>query len=1298
MRPFLFRMPFVSLLVSLFSVPVQAQSAANAVRNIDESRRVVLHGTVHPLAQPQNDRGAVPDSFLANRMVVMLQPSPEREQSLQKFLRDAHAPGSPRFHHWVTPAEFGAQFGASDTDIATVSGWLQSHGFRIGKLASSKSHLEFSGTAAQVREALQTEIHEYNVEGNTHYAIANEASVPEQIHALIRGFAPLNTFPLASYVYVAGTATLTGPGHAVTPEFTTTELLKPFYAVAPEDFATQYNLAPLYAAGVDGTGQTIGILGRQDIDLGLISAYRTLFGLSGNNTLVVIDGEDAPSISLPDTEGYLDVEVSGAVARNATINFYTAGGTYFQDGLVLSTLRALEDNQASVLSASFGQCEPLTPNPMWNAFWGQAAAQGQTVLVSSGDSRPAACPLVLAAGSTQPINLGLTVNGLASTPWNIAVGGTDFYYSDYATGAPSITNDWNQTNDSSNGSLKAPLPEQPWDNSLGLNAAFAAQTGIAIIGVIGGAGGGGPSNCVVSTGTLASGITCVSGYPKPAWQNGPGVPGDAVRDLPDVSLFAATGENFSAYAICSATLDCAPGTAAPQVHLVGGTSASAPAMAGIMALLNQKYGRQGQANFTLYALAQQQPSIFHDITVGTNDTICDPIALSSACTTPVPGSSTLFSYGVYAAAPGYDMASGIGSFDANALVTNWNKITYQASSTSLQLSPASVTHGSPVNVTASVKASSGTTLPTGEVEIEVSGPVQLPPPSGVLQLASATATGSINTFPGGTYQVTAQYAGDGVFAPSTSAASTLTVTPEPSVLNLDVRYEWFNGTLYQVGIVQSGGQVPFGSDWTVEAYPTGQASNSTAPGTGTVTFTDGTTSVTVPLNSSGVATWSPADFSIGSHAISASYSGDASQNASTAGPFSFTVSQGNLRLLAAPETQPIAVLTTSPPSFAYAAGSSFSVYVSALILNSQTPPTGVVTAALGTATATGTFGSAEFLTRATSGVLLTFPNVPAGTYSLTVNYARDANWNPASLTYSQSLTFNTQQSSPSTISLSVSPSTINSGQAATFTATVQGPQGSTISTSGVVTLYANGVEFSTLAALPTPGSNTSTATLTVPGSALPAGNLQVIGVFEGSSGGFAGSTALAPSTSAPVSLTVNRTNFQMNLGMARLTIKLGSTGSVPLQLTGPSGGSVIVQLACAPSSSSFTCSVSPSSPTVNGSTTATVMINAYVMSTTTALAQPIAGFHKYSSATPGFLLGCVFLLFTPRKRLRSAMLMILVVCALTLGIGSCGGGGSSPPLPPPPQQINTPAGSYAVVVTAQSPSNTHNVKLAIDVQ
>jgi len=1268
-----------------------AQGQALAAQTIvDETRRVQLRETVHPLARPENDRGAVPDTFPADRMIVMLNRPPDRELALAQFLRDAHTAGSPSYHKWITPDEFGARFGARDEDVQQAQAWLQSHGFSVTRLTKSRRFLEFSGTAAQVREALHSEIHQYEVEGKTYYSVAADVSIPEAVAPLIRGFAPLNTFPLTSFVHTAGKGSISPVTKRVRPDFTTTSGGQNFYALAPEDFATQYVIGPVYQAGTDGTGTTIGILGESNLDLSVVGAYRKLYGLSGDNTQVVIDGED-PGLGLsPDVEGFLDVEVSGAVAPKATVNYYIAGGSHFQSPLVLAAIRALEDNQADVLSASYGECEQLlgTPgNQLWAGFWEQAAAQGQTVMVSSGDTGPATCPLGVIYSSGGPISyFGLSVNGLASTPWNVAVGGTDFYYSDYATGGASIANLWNSTNDANLGSLKAPLQEQPWDNGLGLN--------ITPFGALSGAAGGGPSSCSQVIPVAGQVGTCVSGYAKPSWQNAPGVPSDGVRDLPDVSLFAASGANLTALAICAEPGDCAPVTTGePQVLLVGGTSASAPAMAGIMALVNQKYGRQGQANFTLYALARQQPSVFHDITLGTNDVLCDPN--QPGCTTPVPNVTGADSYGVYAAWPGYDLASGLGSLDVNALIGNWNKITFLPTSTTLQLSPSSITHGSPVTVTASVQASSGTQAPSGDVSISTTSPLPIIG-SNEITLASGSATASWNFFPGGTYQVTAQYAGDGTFATSTSAPSTLNVTPEPSSTALSLQYQYEDPTTTPItihsGTVPNGGQAPLSSAWTFQAQPSGQTSQTTGDATGTATFTDGATTVTVPLNAQGIGTWSPQVLALGAHSVTVNYSGDASYNASTAGPLTFTVVKGTPVLTA--ELVEEGVLAFPSTTVTYQAG-TVTVHVLMKGLNSFVAPTGNVVVTLGTLTQTAALTTEAYANQGLSAANCTFANVAAGTYSLSATYAGDSNWNASSYTSPAPYTFVNATATVTTTTLSVSPSRVDSSGSVTFTVTVTASQSQSHAPVGFAQLFANGSSFAGIAVLPSTTTNTtvSTGTVTVPATELPSGALQVTAVYLGMVG-------FDPSTSAPVPLTVSFTDFTLSASAARVVVKSGQSASVPLLLGGPNGGSASVSVFCLPSSTSFGCSVSPQTQSVQGAASATMTINAYIPTTGASAKLERTGTQRgFFAASAVFALG--FALMFPllgREQFRG-----LAVCFVFLAIGTftagCGGGSSQGLTPPPPPaNLNAPAGTYSVVVTGISGSITHNSKITVVIQ
>jgi len=355
-------------LLPLASLAAQNPPQPLVTRAVDESKRVTLAGTRHPLAQPRFDQGAVPDSFAADRMLLMLGRPPDREQALQQFLTDVHTPGSPAHHHWVTPEEFAERFGPADSDIQAAAQWLRSHGFTVARVTKSKRFLEFSGTAAMVRDAFRTEIHRYNINGEEHYANSADLAIPEALAPLIRAVSPLNDFYAQPMLHTVGPASYTPSKGRATPLFTDPNSRTEFFAVAPEDFATQYDLIPLYNAGTNGAGQTIGIINRSNVDISLAGAYRTLFGLASNPPQVVIDGDD-PGVGADRVEAYLDVEVSGAIAPNATVNLYIGNGGGVQDGLLLAALRAVEDNQASVLSISYGQCELLARNQFWSDLW-----------------------------------------------------------------------------------------------------------------------------------------------------------------------------------------------------------------------------------------------------------------------------------------------------------------------------------------------------------------------------------------------------------------------------------------------------------------------------------------------------------------------------------------------------------------------------------------------------------------------------------------------------------------------------------------------------------------------------------------------------------------------------------------------------------------------------------------------------------------------------------------------------------------------------------------------------------------
>jgi len=1348
------------LVGSLFALPAAAQIPATPLvtQPIDATNLVALRGSVHPLARAGNDRGPVLDSFPVGRMLLLLNRPPEREAELAQFLQAVHTRGSATYHKWLTPEQIGQQFGPADSDIEAASAWLAARGLTVARTSKSLQFIEFSGTAGAIRNAFNTEIHQYSVNGETHYANAGELKIPAALAPLIKGVSPINDFRAKPMLQVLGQATYSRASHTATPQWTLPNGGKTIYALAPEDFATQYDLAPLYNAGLNGAGQTIGIINESNIDLSLVEAYQKLFKLSSGIPQLVIDGSDPGDLPDTDVEAYLDVEESGAVAPGAQVNLYIGnssglftgtfnGGADDVDPLYMAALRAVDDNQASVLSVSFGNCEGFmlqSGNALWSALWQQAAAQGQTVLVSSGDSGSAGCD---DANDQYTTKDGLAVNGLASTPWDVAVGGTDFYYSDYATGGASMASLWNQTNDTDYGSLKAPLPEQVWDTVYGFNAIgpYVLNTGEAIP-----AGGGGASSCIDSSeGGSGNGppFSCngvggqaIYGYTKPGWQTGTGVPSDGVRDIPDVSLFAAAGANLSAYPICAIAGDCiTDSNGVEQVTLVGGTSASTPAMAGIMALVNQKYGRQGQANFTLYPLAHQLPLAFHDVTLGSNNMTC--VQGSPNCSLDTNGDS-LYSLQNYSAGVGYDLASGLGSIDAAVLVNNWNSITFKPTTTTLQISPTTAQVGAAVAVTIDVKASSGGGTPQGNVTI-LAESTSLSTPLGVFVLSSGSATASLTNLPGGTYQVWAQYGGDGTFAPSQSAPQSVTITPVSGTLNLygfSVPGQTLNPAapclispteaVYEEAINYGPwGPYPSGSSFSYYqvapvailngSWPaTGTLSGATfGSGTGSVTFSvDGTPQATVAVNSLGFAGWvPPSTFNAGTHTIGATYSGDASYSSATATPYTLTVPQVTPTFNATPAANCPSFFdggVANAVSCSFNAGDTLLVEVQMSQANCHVP-TGAITVNLGPLSQNVTLVPGGLLTQSLDFIgtpvmvgEASFPNLPAGTYPLSATYAGDVNSlattsttpNPRlgpAPTFTVVATAPPAPLLPSTTTVSVDPpSQQNTFWADVYlTANVTGPASSTTPPTGAVAFFEDGFPITNGTLTPS-GPNSATVTLLSSGFFLDLGSSQLKAVYSGDS--IYLSSAFLETYQINLSQT---TDFLLAPQQRQITVQPGSSATAGVNLASLNGYQGTVTLTCTPSSSQISCSLNPTTVTVNGQTSATLTVKATVPGTSSNL-MPALGRRGWIRGWPGgasALAFCILLVVPLRRRrwVTLACLPLLLAVSFLAGCGGSGGTSCTGPACGTGGFNNTPPGTYSVLVTATSNGLVHNAQITV---
>jgi hypothetical protein len=1191
---------------------------------VDLGNLVTLQGNTHPLARPEFDQGAAPDSLPTERILLVLQRSPEQETALRKLLDEQQIKSSPNYHVWLTPEQFGEQFGPADADIQAVTGWLTSQGFQVNRVATGRTVIEFSGTAGAVRQAFRTEIHRYVVKGEEHWANARDPQIPAALKPVVAGFASLNNFPRRPMVERLGAFSRSTATGVVKPLFTITSSSgTTYYALGPTDFATIYNVLPLWQASsaIDGTAQTIAIVAESNINISDVEDYRNLFGLPANDPQIIVDGVD-PGVTANalETEADLDVEWAGAVAKNATIDLVVSESTESTAGVDLSAVYIVDNNLAPVLSESYGACEAFlgaSGNAFYNSIWEQAAAQGITVLVASGDRGSALCDV---SASESAAEHGLAVSGTASTPFNIAVGGTDF--NDVNTWSTY----WSATNNSTTlSSALSYIPETTWNDSCArfgvasdcASAASDTPTGIDLV-----AGSGGASNCINPTGTYPN-LTCTGGYAKPAWQSGTGVPSDGARDLPDVSLFAGDGLNRSFYVLCEADavpgeISCSQGYSPWYFLGVGGTSASAPAFAGIMALVNQKTGeRQGIANYVLYPLAAKSSCtsnaamastanssscIFYDVVAGNNSVAC--VGGSPNCSNTTSGG-----YGILEVNPptnpspawttgaGYDLATGLGSVNAANLVNKWTSVSFAPTTTKLtNLSPTTLTHGQPVNFTVTVAANSGSGTPTGDVSLIAQTGSSSSSSTGIgpFTLSRGSISSSTNMLPGGSYGVTAHYAGDGTYGVSDSTPPTqVTVSSEGSqthvaLLTFDPvtgQETSSNATSFQYGssytvlrvdVTNSSGQLCSSSSY---ACPTGQ-----------VTLTDNGQQLDLPsyaLNSTGYTEDQTTLFRAESNSIVATYSGDNSYQSSTSPTDVITMTPA-----------PTTTTLTGLPSTAVA-NMCCEFTVNVTTQSRGLAPSSQVEIQYGNTTVT-----------------------PGGDY----------------------------------IPVNGSPTTF---------ASVQAVLGWTISQAGPTTFTAL----------------------------------------------YPGDQRYAASTSAPVTVTIS--DFSMAANPTTVNISApGQSGTTTLTVTPLYGFTGTVNLSCGAYGPGISCSISPTSVSINSSSPVTATV------TITTTAQPSAapptahrrvppglllpaGWHRLLSA----LLALAVMLTLATARWRPAGWLLataLLVAGILVACGGGGGGGSNPPPPAPvvslsPASLTFGQENTGTTSTAQTVmlSNTGNASLSI---
>jgi uncharacterized protein (TIGR03437 family) len=709
---FAIRFSAVALSLLVFVLTTRAQQS-RITKPVDNRQRVALTGHLHPKARPEFDQGRVSPGLELSTVMLTLSQTPDQKAALEQLVKDQQTPGSADYHRWLTPEQYAERFGASESDVAKITSWLEAQGLTIASVARARNAISVNGTAAQFEAAFQTEIHNYVVNGELHFANSTEPNIPAAFSGVVASIRGLHDFRMKARHHAQAK-----------PNFTSATN---HHYLAPNDLATIYNINPLFAAGFDGTGQKVVIAGQTQVDLNDITLFRNSYNLPANPPQVMlVPGTKDPGISSDDLpEADLDIEWSGAVARNATILY-----VYTQD--VMSAVQyAIDQNLAPVVSTSYGLCELETSGSDVAAFrsWAlQGNSQGITWFSASGDSGGADCD--------DRSFSGLSVDTPGSIPEVTSVGGTEF-----AEG--SGTTYWNDANDPSNGSAMSYIPEVAWNDSV--------QDGT-------------PS----STGGGASVY-----FTKPGWQVGPGVPNDNQRHVPDISLNASA--DHDGYLVYS--------TGSLQVY--GGTSVPTPCFAGIAALLNQYLVSKGASaglgnmNPNLYVLAQTHPDIFHDVTGGNNIvTVNCPRKQPNCGNVPVG----------YNAGVGYDQTTGLGSVDVSKLVTGWNgsgSVIPTAPSTMTVLSNiSSLGSSDTLYLIATVTNPNGIT-PGGSVTFDDNGTtLGSAPLSGSAGSARATLVVKGSQLVGGSSNITASYSGIASKVNVTLSSSGSATPPTPAVTGL----------------------------------------------------------------------------------------------------------------------------------------------------------------------------------------------------------------------------------------------------------------------------------------------------------------------------------------------------------------------------------------------------------------------------------------------------------------------------------------------------------------------------------
>jgi hypothetical protein len=810
-----------------------------------------LVGHLPAWVRAENDAGPVVDGAGGNLILdVVLKRGAVQQAAFDRLLADQQDPKSPRYHSWLTPMQIGLAYGPAQSDLDVLTGWLAGQGLHVDEVAPSRMFVRVSAPVRAVANAFSTSFRMFTVNGLLMRSATSEPAIPAAFEALVGAIGGLSEVPDEPMHRSRPGPAEVEPGVSAAASAATSSLTSPSFTssgggnhyVVPGDFAVIYDVPLALTAATDGTGQKVAIIGRSQVNPLDVTNYLISVGLTPKLPNVVIPplGMDPGQAGGGDQgEATLDVQRVMGTAPGAQADLVVSANA--AGGLRTAIQYNVQTLLDPVMTISFGSCEAnagLANVNLYTALFSQAAAEGIAVFVSSGDAGAAGCDRHGSAPPTTPQIA--SINYLCSSGFATCVGGTEF-----AEGTNSAQY-WSTSNSSTRTSALSYIPEGVWNEPM-----TTATPPTLVIG----AGGGG-----------------VSIYtPKPLFQAGPGVPADGFRDTPDVS-FTSSGHDGYFGCLTSAGATCVrdPVTGLFFYEYFYGTSAAAPSMAGVAALLNQKMGAaQGNLNPLLYRLgANAANGVFHDTTVASSGVSGCTAAVPSLCNNSTP-SATLLTGGLagYVLTAGYDLASGLGSPD----VANLFAAAASAgvpTTTTIAGSFGLIPSGQSLSFTAMVSAGTGT--PTGLVQFYGNG-VAL----GSAVTIGANGTASLttaNTLPLGTDLVTAAYSGDTTFAGSNSTALTVMV-PAGTTVSATTLVATPNPTLSTQTTTLT---VTVAAGTGVVAVPTGSINLY-------INFNGTKNLVATGLLSNGTATF-VFTFSAGTFNFSASYAGDA-----TYGPSASTV-------------------------------------------------------------------------------------------------------------------------------------------------------------------------------------------------------------------------------------------------------------------------------------------------------------------------------------------------------------------------------------------------------------------------